>query len=69
MPNLDVRFRARAAGVPLWKIAREMGIGDNTLFRKLRKELTAEEKQRFFAVIQKIAEDQARAGLEENKGE
>lgn len=63
MTNMDVRFRARAAGVPLWKIAKEMGIGDNTLFRKLRKELTAEEKQRFSAVIQKIAEDQARSGL------
>ena len=69
MPNLDIRFKARSLGVPLWKIAKEMNIGDNTLFRKLRKELTAEEKKKFFDVIQKIATDQARAGLEESKEE
>ena len=65
MPNLDVRFRARAAGVALWKIAKALGIGENTLFRKLRRELTAEEKQQIFDVIKKLAAEQAMTDLEQ----
>ena len=63
MPNLDIRFKAKAAGVPLWKIAKELKIGDNTLFRRLRKELTANEKKVFFDVIAKIATEQAQERL------
>lgn len=69
MPNLDVRFRAKAAGVPLWRIAKKMRIGDNTLFRKLRNELSAEEKQEFFRVIQEIATEQAINELEMQKND
>lgn len=64
MPNLDVRFKARAAGVPLWKVARQLGIGDNTLFRKLRRELTAEEKKQFFDAIVRAATDQEKEKFE-----
>ena len=65
MPNLDIRFKAKSLGVPLWKVAKEMGIGENTLYRKLRRELSVEEKKRFFAAIQKIAAEQAKADLEQ----
>lgn len=64
MANLDVRFKAKAAGVPLWKIAKELGVSDMTLFRRLRKELSVEEKSKLYAVIQKLAVEQAKADLE-----
>ena len=64
MANLDVRFKAKAAGVPLWKIAKDLGVSDMTLFRRLRKELSVEEKSKLYAVIQKLAVEQAKADLE-----
>lgn len=69
MPNLDIRFKAKAAGVPLWRIAKEMGISDMTLFRRLRKELSVQEKQKFLEVIMKIAADQAAQALSNGEGE
>lgn len=69
MPNLDIRFKAKAAGVPLWRIAKEMKISDMTLFRRLRKELSAQEKQKFLDVIMKIAAEQATQALNSEKGE
>ena len=69
MPNLDIRFKAKAAGVPLWRIAKEMQISDMTLFRRLRRELSAEEKRKFFDVIMKIAAEQATQALTDKEGE
>lgn len=69
MPNLDIRFKAKAAGVPLWRIAKEMGISDMTLFRRLRKELSVQEKQKLLDVIMKIAADQAAQALTNREGE
>lgn len=68
MPNLDVRFKARSLSVPLWKVAKAMGIGTNTLYTRLRKELSAEEKQKFFDVIQRVAIEQAQSGLDFARG-
>lgn len=64
MPNLDVRFKAKSLNVPLWKVARAMNIGTNTLYVRLRRELSAEEKKKYFAVIQEIAVQQAQSGLD-----
>lgn len=64
MPNLDVRFKARSLGVPLWKVARALNIGTNTLYTRLRRELSAEEKKKYYAVIQQIAVEQAQSGLD-----
>ena len=64
MPNLDVRFKARSLNVPLWKVARAMNIGTNTLYTRLRKELSAEEKKKYYALIQQIAVEQAQSELD-----
>lgn len=69
MPNLDVRFKARSLSVPLWKVAKAMNIGTNTLYTRLRRELSAEEKQKFYDVIQQIAVEQAQSGLDFAKEE
>lgn len=44
MANEDIKLEARGNGVPLWQIAEKLGISEPTITRRLRKELTAEEK-------------------------
>lgn len=54
MNNLDIRTEASNAGVKLWQIAEKLGINDGNFSRKLRKELTTEEKARIRAIIAEI---------------
>lgn len=54
MSNFDIRTEAISAGVKLWQIANKLGLSDSSFSRKLRKELTAEEKARIRAIIADI---------------
>lgn len=54
LANLDIRTAAAACGVRLWQIAEELHIADCNFSRKLRKELTAEEKAKIFAIIDRL---------------
>lgn len=56
MNNKDVREAATNAGVKLWQIAEKLNINDGNFSRKLRREFTAEEKERVFNIIREIAE-------------
>lgn len=51
MENMDIRLEAKGAGIPLWKIARQLHISEPTLTRRLRVELPAEEKVKIRAII------------------
>lgn len=62
MANLDVRRTAAGAGIKLWQIADELGIADCSLSRKLRKELPKEEKERIFAIIERLSQEVSYAG-------
>ena len=53
--NMDLRSAAWAAGGPLWAVADEMGISTDTMYRWLRKPLTAERREQFESAIQKLA--------------
>ena len=55
LTNMDIRRTAMAAGVKLWQIADELGIADCNFSRKLRKELSADEKEKIFEIIDKIS--------------
>ena len=57
MCNVDVRRAAAGNGVRLWQVADALGIADAQLSRKLRKELPDDEKQKIFAIIQKISDE------------
>ena len=57
MKNLDIRRAAAGNGVRLWQIAEALGIADCNLSRKLRKELTDEEKKAIFAIIQNLSQE------------
>ena len=51
MKNVDIKTEAMNAGVRLWQIADKLGINDSSLSRKLRKELSSEEKAKIRAII------------------
>ena len=56
MNNQDIRQAAKSAGVRLWEIADAYGMNDGNFSRKLRKELTAEEKTKIMGIIAKLSE-------------
>lgn len=55
--NVDVRRTAAGNGIRLWQIADALGISDCSLSRKLRKELSAEEKAAVFAIIRNLSQE------------
>lgn len=55
MNNLDIRKVAEKSNVKLWRIAECLGITDGNFSKKLRKELTADEKQKIFSIINELA--------------
>lgn len=55
MKNCDVKTVAKKKGVYLWQVAEALGMADTTLCRKLRKELTAGEKERIFSIIDQLS--------------
>lgn len=55
MTNVDIRRAAGGAGVKLWQIAEALNISDCSLSRKLRKELTADEKEEIFKIIEEVS--------------
>lgn len=57
MSNLDIRQKALASGVKLYKIAEALNITDGTLSKKLRKEFTSEEKEKVFLIIEQLAKE------------
>ena len=53
--NAKVRVAARIAGVPLWKIAKQIGISEPTLTRWLRIPLSAEREMLIMTAIENLA--------------
>ena len=53
--NTDIRPLARRKGVYLWQIADALGMADSAFSRKLRKELTGEQKAQILAIIDRLA--------------
>lgn len=56
MYNKDIRNYAKEKGVFLWQVAEVMGISEPTMTRKLRTELSAEDKQAFTSIINELSE-------------
>lgn len=52
--NMDIRYAAVRDGVKLWEVADKLGLRDASLSRKLRKELSVDEKNRIFNIIAEI---------------
>ena len=54
MKNMDIRAEAQQARIKLWEIADRLGITDGNFSRRLRKELSPEEKQRIREIISEL---------------
>lgn len=55
--NEQVRRTARAAGVPLWRIAAVIGVSEPTLTRWLRFPLPADKEQRVMTAISQLSQE------------
>lgn len=62
MRNMEIRQAALAAGVRMWEIAEGMGISDATLYRRLRREFSPDERDRALAVIERLSTVRSKAG-------
>ena len=57
--NIDIRQRAKTAGVYQNQIAEALGVSEYTIIRKLRQELSPEAKAKIFQIIDQIAQEEA----------
>lgn len=57
MTNREIRRTAAGAGVKLWQIAEALGIADCSLSRKLRRELSIEEKEKILKIIKNLSQE------------
>ncbi len=55
--NNDIRTLARVKDVKLWEIAKELKTTDSYFCRKLRIELSSDEKKRIIGIINQIADN------------
>lgn len=55
--NTEIREKAKQAGVCLWEVAEEYGMNDGNLSRKLRFELSQEEKGKILEIIDRLAKE------------
>ncbi len=54
--NMKIRKAAKAAGLYLWEIAEAMGMSDQELSRRLRRQLPEEEEAKILHVIRQLRE-------------
>lgn len=55
--NEKLKLRARGAGVPLWRIAQELGVSEPTITRWLRVPLSAGREAEILAVIKRLSKE------------
>ena len=53
--NVDIRRQAKASGVALWQIAKELGFSEPTMTRRLREELSPPDRAKILAIIAALA--------------
>lgn len=51
MKNQEIRMELKARNIQQWKLGELLGVSENTIYRKLRNELSVEEKQHILDVI------------------
>lgn len=57
MMNQAIRLAARGAGVPLWRVAKEMRISEPTMTRRLRYELPQMEQEKILSIIDRLKQE------------
>ena len=54
-PNQEIRDTLKLYGFTQWDLWKALGIGETTLYRRLRDELPEDQKQEYINVIKKLA--------------
>ena len=57
MQNKDIRRAIGAHGLKQWQVAEALGISEATFYRKMRKELPNEEKEKILTLIYELAKE------------
>ena len=52
--NIQIRGDLRAAKIPLWRVADELGCSESTVLRRLRHELSPEDRQAFRNAMERL---------------
>ena len=52
---MKIREKAKQTGIRLWEVADAFGLNDGNFSRKLRKELSGEDKEKVLAIIDRLA--------------
>ena len=55
MKNFEIRETAARAGVKLWEVADALGVADSTFSRKMRHELSDEERSQVLRIIDELS--------------
>lgn len=53
-PNQDIRDMLKDNGPAQWDLCKALGIGETTLYRRLRDELPEDQKQEYMKVIERL---------------
>jgi len=59
--NEDVRSLVKEVGVKLWQVAEKLNLNDGNFSRKLRKELSPDDKKRVYAAIEELTKENMEA--------
>jgi predicted XRE-type DNA-binding protein len=54
MANMDIKAEVKAVGLKLWQVAEKLGIADANFSRKLRHELSFEEKAKIRTIMAEL---------------
>ena len=65
MANTDIRTHAKTNKVALWEVADALKVSEATITRKLRREMTDNEKTKIMGIINRIAREKNTAAAEE----
>ena len=57
MANKEIRCAAGGCGIRLWQVADALGMNESAFSRKMRKELSQEEKEKILSIIDKLAKE------------
>lgn len=58
MKNGEIRKAIICSGLKYWQVAKAYGCTDSTFSRKLRDELSAEEKKKVLAIVKTLRDEQ-----------
>lgn len=54
LTNIELREYAKRNNVPLWMLAEHLGFSEPTMTRKLRRDLSPEDREKFLTAIDTI---------------